>query len=34
MSEYDVDDWEQRQVDRDEEDYMNYLMLRATILSM
>ena len=30
MSEYDVDDWEQRQVDQDEEDYMNYLMLRGT----
>ena len=28
MSGYNVDDWEQRQLDQGEEDYMNYLMLR------
>ncbi len=30
MSDIDVDDWEQRQVDRDEEDYLQHLMLRGT----
>lgn len=30
MSDIDVDDWEQRQVEQDEEDYRQHLMLRGT----
>jgi len=31
MSDIDVDDWEQRQVDRDEEDYLQHLMLQSKV---